>query len=104
MKVTKVNDVKFANKVLHIFLFSRFFITEDTWQYTVSVEDCRFINITDNTDNTTSSNGTEEEPIPPCPLIFAVRSSGLADVDGSSYVKDCSKVSKLDVFFFFFSR
>ena len=53
-----------------------------------------YVNVTDNDDNTTSSNNdTETGPIPPCPLMFAVRSSGLAGFDASGNVKDCSKVS-----------
>ena len=86
-----------------MYIYSRFFITEETWQYTVRVEDCKFINITED-DNTTSSNNTsnstDSEPIPPCPMIFAVRSSGIADVDASSEIKDCSKVSEILNFLF----
>ena len=56
-----------------------------------------YVNITNDDDNTTSSNNdTDTEPIPPCPLAFAVRSSGLAGFDDeSSHVKNCSEVSTI---------
>ena len=92
-------------------IFYRFHITEETWQYTVGVEGCKYINrteddiVTDSNNSTMSNdattnsnnkngNNTRSEPIPACPLIFAVRSRGLADVGSYSYVKDCSEVSK----------
>ena len=52
-----------------------------------------YVNVTDDDNTTSSNNDAESGPIPPCPLVFAARSSGLAGFDESSHVKDCSKVS-----------
>ena len=59
----------------------------------MSVEECMYVNVTDDDNTTSSNNDTETGPIPPCPLMFAARSSGLAGFHASSHVKDCSKVS-----------
>ncbi len=73
--------------------FFRFYIAESTWQYTISIQACNFTHLS-SSENTTSSNETDS--IPQCPLIVAVRSSGLAATDGSdgSHRKDCSLVSR----------
>ena len=61
------------------------------------IEDCTYINITDNDNTTGGSNVTAQQPIPPCPLVFTVRSSAIAGFDQSSHVKDCSKVGSVSI-------
>ncbi len=83
----------------------RFHITESTWQYVISVTNCTYENHTTpgppSPENDTSHNNDTSlhfermsRPIAACPLVFAVRSSGLSGMDSSSIRQDCTVVSR----------